>query len=305
MARTRYIKPTIGTDEDLALLSIPARYLFAILPTLCDREGRTEDSPRLIKLSTFPWDEIDVEALLCELSPRFITRYEVKNKRFLQVSGFAKHQRPHPSEVKSEIPPPSTRNIISHDKKLEKIGPNEIMSIKGTGTITGTGTCIAVPPVPPVGSKPKTDLQRIVEAYKVAKGVSMEDKGWDRANFARCSKAGKHLLDCFGGDLDKSAAYLFLRSEEMNEKGLEWTLETISRHAWDGMGIPKEENGQQHSKMGAVSLSEPGRNRRLTQAGEIVSETMRAIESTAIRAEGPAQLEADGGDSFNDGTDFS
>jgi hypothetical protein len=38
--RTRSLNPKLPDDEDLAECSIPARYVFALLPTLADREGR-------------------------------------------------------------------------------------------------------------------------------------------------------------------------------------------------------------------------------------------------------------------------
>jgi len=129
--RIRYIKPEIGTDEDLAKVSIPARFLFAMLPTHCDREGRMEDRPKHLKLSTYPWDEIDIDALLHELSPRFIIRYNDGNKAYLQILGFRKHQRPHPGEEASKIPALSTRKIKLHGKKCNYTGRNVIMSIKG------------------------------------------------------------------------------------------------------------------------------------------------------------------------------
>ena len=40
MSRIRTIKPEQPKDEELAALSINARYLFAFLPCHADREGR-------------------------------------------------------------------------------------------------------------------------------------------------------------------------------------------------------------------------------------------------------------------------
>ena len=155
--------------------------------------------------------------------------------------------------------------------------------------------------------KKKTDLQRVVEAYKHAKGIPMEDKAWDKACFARCSKSGKALLERFGGDLEKSAAYIFLRGAQLDEIGCDWTIETILKHAWDGLGIPKpkeEGDGFKRGKVESNSLPDARGHRRLASGREVARETLRAIESTAIRAEGAARLEADRGNSPLDDEPF-
>jgi hypothetical protein len=106
VARARNIKPGFFTDGALSKLSIPARYLFAALWCMADREGRLVESIEDVEVFAFPRDRVDVDALLCELAPRFITRYESGGARFLQVNHFRKHQNPHPNERASEIPAP-------------------------------------------------------------------------------------------------------------------------------------------------------------------------------------------------------
>jgi len=107
MSRTRYLKPDFFLDEELADLRIETRMLFAGLWTLADREGRLEDRPKRIKAQIFPWDAVDVEAMLTELAAGlFIQRYEANGKRFIQITNFGKHQRPHIKEAASLIPTP-------------------------------------------------------------------------------------------------------------------------------------------------------------------------------------------------------
>jgi|GEM_PF-1893011 len=108
MARSRNMKPGFFKNEFLAQVSPHARLLFAGLWLLADRRGRMEDRPLKIKGELFPFESLDVESLLQELaqSPgRFITRYEIKGSRFIQIENFHKHQNPHKNEVESEIPP--------------------------------------------------------------------------------------------------------------------------------------------------------------------------------------------------------
>ena len=110
MARARNIKPGFFTDGALSKVSIPARYLFAALWCMADREGRLVECIEDVEVFAFPRDRVDVEALLCELAPRFITRYEIEGARYIQVNHFGKHQNPHPHEKPSEIPPPDVEH---------------------------------------------------------------------------------------------------------------------------------------------------------------------------------------------------
>lgn len=108
MARIRTIKPELFFDEELAEKSIEARYLFIGLFTQADRRGRLEDRPKMIKASLYPYDNLRIEKILQELTPKFIIRYEVDQKRYIQITNFEKHQRITGKESLTEslIPPP-------------------------------------------------------------------------------------------------------------------------------------------------------------------------------------------------------
>ncbi len=113
MARSRNIKPGFAKNEFLAQRSFPARLLFALLPTIADREGRLEDRPLRIKGELFPYEEIDVDALLDDLARclagedhPFIVRYKVEGVRYLQIVKFSQNQNPHKDEKAAGFPPP-------------------------------------------------------------------------------------------------------------------------------------------------------------------------------------------------------
>lgn len=105
--RSRYLKPDVFLDELLADLVVTARYLFLGLQCAADRDGRLEDRPRRIKGQIFPYDDVDVEELLGQLEgAKFITRYAVDGRKFIQVTHFKRDQRPHSNEADSVIPAP-------------------------------------------------------------------------------------------------------------------------------------------------------------------------------------------------------
>jgi hypothetical protein len=106
MARSRNIKPGIMENEVLAELDPIARLLFIYLWMLADREGRLEDRPKRIRAKALPYDSADVDALLNDLQDKgFLIRYEAKGQKYIQITNFLKHQKPHSNEIQSEIPP--------------------------------------------------------------------------------------------------------------------------------------------------------------------------------------------------------
>ena len=115
MSRTRMLKPDTFLDEDLARVSHAARWLFAALWTLADREGRLEDRPQRIRAQAFPYEPaVDIEGLLSELAKAkenggtFLTRYESGGIKVIQLTNFKKHQKPHIREAASILPKPCT-----------------------------------------------------------------------------------------------------------------------------------------------------------------------------------------------------
>lgn len=113
MARARNIKPGLFKNEILGVADPLLTILFQSLWCLADREGRLEDRPLRIKAETFPYREgLDVNGYLTELARLgFISRYSVSGCSYIQVLNFAKHQNPHNTEKKSEIPEMSEESV--------------------------------------------------------------------------------------------------------------------------------------------------------------------------------------------------
>jgi hypothetical protein len=101
------LKPGFFKNEQLAACSPHARLLFAGLWGLADREGRLEDRPLRIKAEVFPFDNVEIGALLGELVRNgLIVRYSVGESELIAVPTFTIHQTPHFRERASKLPPP-------------------------------------------------------------------------------------------------------------------------------------------------------------------------------------------------------
>lgn len=297
MPRTRQIKHSFFLNEDLSALDPYARLLFAGLWILADREGRLDDRPAKIKAQIFPYNEVDIEGLLLQLACGFITRYSCGGVRYISVNSFKVHQHCHKDEKDSTIPSPKNAKKIriatSVHPPSQPGKPTHKNAYKPVSLISNPVSVIAA--APPVAEivKPETPIQAVVRAYKHAKGVDQDSKAWDKANFGRAAKAAKNLLARFDGNVQKCAAYIFMRAEDLNEKNLEWTIETIARHAFDGMGMPNTEGDQDGLKdkpMGSDRLDGPRSTRRSTPSREIAGDALRSLEHAAVRAEGNGDL---------------
>lgn len=106
--RARNIKPGLFKNELLGAADPLLTILFEGLWCIADREGRLEDRPLRIKAELFPYREIpDIDGLLTQLeSMGFLHRYKVNNAPLIEVCNFKKHQSPHHTEKKSQLPAP-------------------------------------------------------------------------------------------------------------------------------------------------------------------------------------------------------
>ncbi len=108
MPRSRNLKFDFFHDVELIELSPLHRLLFCGLWCWADREGRLVDSPKRLKFEILPMDDCDVDQMLTDLAERkFILRYSVNGKHYIEVRNFKKHQNPHYKELPSLIPPVS------------------------------------------------------------------------------------------------------------------------------------------------------------------------------------------------------
>lgn len=130
MARIRSLKPSFFKSEDLAALSFAHRLCYEGLWCWADRDGRLEDRPRRLKAEIFPYDDLDMDALLAGLAKSgFITRYEVNGRRYIAIPTFAEHQIPKRDERESVIPSP--------DSEAATVPP---LDSSGTATVPRVGS---------------------------------------------------------------------------------------------------------------------------------------------------------------------
>ncbi len=150
MPRIRSIRHDLFLDEELAeAASIPARFLLTGLWTIADKQGRLEDRPKRIKAQIYPYDDVDVDALLRELSQGGqIVRYIVNGMNYIEIASFLKTQKPHPKEVDSDLPGPEPGDFMeSREKPVKAMKKHEVLGIGSLSMGNGSGTSKGPPSV--------------------------------------------------------------------------------------------------------------------------------------------------------------
>jgi len=103
--RIRTIKPDFYFDDKIAELSFSTRLAFIGLWLHADREGRLVDNPTKLKAMLFPYDKIDMNKLLNDLTKKpFILRYSVNGTKCIQIVNWLRHQKVHHAEPLTVLP---------------------------------------------------------------------------------------------------------------------------------------------------------------------------------------------------------
>lgn len=193
MARCRNLKPGFFTNELLGELPAETRLLFAGLWCHADREGRLEDRPKRLKAQILPYDSVNVDEALTQLSrgdDPFIVRYQVGGDKFIQVMKFLDNQTPHHTEKASVIPAPPDNPQTTPGVRQPpiKVRGSEVdgSEVRGKRKVSAADV-----PVPPAFGTPEV-LQAINDwlNYKSARGEGYKDAAYFGRKVAEFTAGG-------------------------------------------------------------------------------------------------------------------
>lgn len=139
MARIRSIKPEFWSSEQVMECARDTRLLFIGLWNFVDDQGRMTYAPKQIKALVFPGDELtagQVTDMIEELADRgLIETYEVGDKRYLAVTGWAKHQkidRPQPARCPAPVDE-DARAVAEPQRPFDDHSTNVRDGVEGKG----------------------------------------------------------------------------------------------------------------------------------------------------------------------------
>jgi hypothetical protein len=165
MARIRTIKPEFPQSESMGRVSRDARLCFVMLWTIADDSGRLRGNSRMLASLLFPYDDDakeHIDAWLRELENEgCAVRYVVGGDSYIQITGWAAHQKiDKPSVSKLPAPPadspkpressPSPREVSSEDLRTKDQGPKE-----------GSARATRIPP--DFNPEPEPDAERGID----------------------------------------------------------------------------------------------------------------------------------------------
>jgi len=180
MARARNIKPSTFKNELLGAADPLLTLLFISLWTLADKEGRLEDRPLRIKAETFPYREgIDINGYLTELQRlEFIDRYSVDGVAIIQVVNFGKHQSPHSTEKKSELPCKPIDTPLTVKQPLN----NESTNVDANINVLIPDSLIpdSLNPISKQASLLDISFDEFWNAYPIKTGKGAAEKSWKK-----------------------------------------------------------------------------------------------------------------------------
>lgn len=129
MARIRSLKPEFWTDEKVGECSVSARLLFLGALNFADDHGGLDRSAKQLKAQVFPYDNLDLEALVQELLANGLwVEYEAGGKNYLHIIGFQKHQK---IEKKSKPRVPVYDSSVKPPRPLTEPSPSSSGSSLG------------------------------------------------------------------------------------------------------------------------------------------------------------------------------
>lgn len=121
MARIRTIKPEFPQSESMGRVSRDARLTFIMLWTIADDSGRLRGNSRMLASLLFPYDDDarkHIDGWLKELENEgCITRYAVEGDTYLQVNGWANHQKIDKPSASKIPPPPEPSRALANPRE--------------------------------------------------------------------------------------------------------------------------------------------------------------------------------------------
>jgi hypothetical protein len=118
--KIRSVRPEFFSDSTIARLSPWARLLYVGLWCYVDDEGRGQYLPKAIEGAIFPFDDVDIKALLTELEEYGrIVRYAADGEEYFHIPTFETYQKPN-RKYESRLPAPTEQLTLMADAVLEQ-----------------------------------------------------------------------------------------------------------------------------------------------------------------------------------------
>lgn len=222
----RMIRRDISRSMGFAALSTEAQLLFCLMIPHFSAHGKMNGSPHYIKGEVVPllkrFTTQAIDKCLREITEKTSVKwFEKTGVSYIHATRWDEHQD------------------IREDRRGEDEFPDFDPITACTSTSNSTSTSGGSGPGvvrESSGSEHKnyeikTEAQEVVAAYKIAKGIAVDDRAWDIGNYARSVKTAAQLIKAVGKD--GAIAAISGVKAWAGSSGLEWGIETVLKRAAD------------------------------------------------------------------------
>jgi hypothetical protein len=263
IARIRTVKPEMARHKGLFDLQqetkFPIRFVWAMMPTICDRAGRFRWRPWELKLDILPYDDgVDFARVLDALATRgFLVKYAFESEVYGCIPTFHMHQVVNNREKASTIP-----CFTQHGAEI---------------LIGSDAHTTRAPRVPDASITP------LVQDQGEGNGTEGEEErngnGTERTHqILKGLKSVSHILALWDIPLITQESYLIA----YRDKGLSWIAAEIQRaHDYD---VTYPHADKKKFLAGWLSRSKSGKGARPSAGGDSVSDhNDKALEKAKAR----------------------
>ena len=221
----------VQMDEFSALV------FYAAIPHL-ESDGTLPRDPERLKLIICPLSSRPIEkfekTIICWLKtrPALVLERKLKGSPVLYFTDFIRSQMGL-SHANPPVFDDDKTAIISRKSRGSRIS----IEVKGS-EVKGREVKKEIKDIKPSAldtPKERTPIQNIIRSYMVSREIDPDDKSWWKTNGGRAARAAKAVFEAFGNE-KTAMQYVIIKADDFKEKGLDYTLETIARHAHDHKG---------------------------------------------------------------------
>lgn len=244
MARSRNIKPSFFTNDELGDVNPLARLLFIGMWTIADYKGCFEYKPKRLKVQLLPYDDCDIEQLVNDLDKSgFISIYTVQGRKYIKALNFTKHQNPHKNERDggSEIPDIDQQDIENQEKSLNS---SDLQNIEINREQDGTDRADSLNLIPDSINLIPEVISDVVEKSASPKTKSKTQKTSVPENFQISDQVQAWAISKNFGDLEQHLEYFIAKAAANGYKYADWdaAFKTAIRDDWAKLRTQRFQN---------------------------------------------------------------
>ena len=244
MPRSRNIKPSFFTNEQLADQDPLGRLFFIGLWTEADHNGNVQWRERTLKIKLLPFDNCDLKKIAINLDKSGLIRFYSKGDHlYIHIVNFAKHQRPHRNEVEkgTDIPEFCEESRQAIDFKELAINHDKSRSDRDENVSHPPSSCFPLP----VSFNLNADTENLKPSKRASAKTSFDpilmeipecvsSSSWSEFCLHR-KEIGKKLTE-------RSATMILKTCEEMYNQGHDpnEAIKTSIASGWTGVFMPKK-----------------------------------------------------------------